>query len=47
MKKVLKVLLCIAVLLVLVIAAALGVFTLTEYRPADTETVVADHAAKA
>ena len=47
MKKLLKILLGIIGALVLILAIALGVFTITEYRPADTETVVADHTAEA
>ena len=43
MKKILKAVLFILLALVLVIALALGVFTAAEYRPADAETVVADH----
>ena len=47
MKRLLKILLGIVLALVLLIAVALGVFTVTEYRPADTETAVADHTAEA
>ena len=47
MKKLLKVLFGIILALVLVIAAALGVFTAAEYRPAETETVTADHETQA
>ena len=45
MKKLLKVIA--GIILALIIAVALGVFTVAEYRPAETETVVADHAAEA
>lgn len=43
MKKFLKIVAFIILALVLVIALALGVFTVAEYRPGDAETVVADH----
>ena len=41
--KILKVIGCILLALVLFVAVALGVFTIAEYRPADTETLIADH----
>ena len=44
MKKVLKIVGRILLALVLVVAAALVVLTVAEYRPADRETVIADHA---
>lgn len=47
MKKLLKVICTIVLVLILAVAAALGVFTVAEYRPADTETVAADPAAEA
>ena len=47
MKKLLKVLFGIIVALVLAVAVALGVFTIAEYRPAETETVTADHETEA
>ena len=47
MKTLLKVLLRIVLALVLLVAVALGVFTVTEYKPEDMETVIADHAAEA
>ena len=47
MKTLLKVLLRIVLVLVLLVAVVLGVFTVTEYKPADRETVVADHATEA
>ena len=47
MKMLLKVLLRIILALVLLVAVALGVFTVTEYKPEDMETVIADHAAEA
>ena len=47
MKTLLKVLLRIMLALVLLVAVALGVFTVTEYKPEDMETVIADHAAEA
>ena len=43
MKKVLKIIGGIILALVIVLALALGVLTITEYRPAATETVTADH----
>ena len=45
--KALKILGCLLLALVLIIAVALGVFTVAEYRPADTETVIADHETEA
>ena len=39
--KILKVFGCVLLALILLVAAALGVFTLAEYRPANTETVIA------
>ena len=45
--KILKILGCVLLALVLIIAVALGVFTVTEYRPADTETIIADHETEA
>ena len=45
--KILKILGACLLALFLVIAVALGVFTIAEYRPADTETIVADRPAEA
>ena len=45
--KILKILGCVLLALVLLVAVALGVFTAFEYRPADTETVIADHEVEA
>ena len=39
--KLLKALLCIVLVLVLLLVLAVGVFTVAEYRPADTETIIA------
>ena len=47
LKKLFKVLGCIILALVILVAVALGVFTIVEYRPADTETIIADHSAEA
>lgn len=47
MKKALKIIGGIILALVIVIALALGVLTITEYRPAAMETVIADHPAEA
>ena len=47
MKKVLKALGGIIGALLLLVVIALGVFTIAEYRPADTEVIAADHAAEA
>ena len=47
LKKILRLLGCILLALILVICIALGIFTVTEYRPAETETVIADHAVEA
>ena len=41
--KILKIIGCVLLALVLLVALALGVFTVAEYRPADTETLIADH----
>ena len=41
--KILKVLGIVLLALILLIGIALGVFTIAEYRPADTETVIANH----
>ena len=45
--KILKGFLWTVLVLILVMMAALGVFTIAEYRPAATETVTADHAVQA
>ena len=45
--KLLKIAGCIVLALVLLVAVALGVFTVAEYRPADTETLIADHETEA
>ena len=47
MKKVLKIIGRIILALVIVIALALGVLTIAEYRPAARETIIADHPAEA
>ena len=47
MKKLLKVIAVIVLALILIIAAALGVLSAAEYRPADVETVAADSGAEA
>ena len=47
MKKLLKVIAVIVLALILIIAAALGVLSAAEYRPADVETVAADPGAEA
>lgn len=47
MKKFLKIVLRILLALVLLAAVGIGVLTITEYRPGDTETVIEDHAVKA
>ena len=39
--KTLKALLCMILALILLLVLAVGVFTLTEYRPADTEILIA------
>ncbi len=43
--KILKIIGCVLLALVLLVAVALGVFTAAEYRPAGTETLIADHEA--
>ena len=43
LKKILKILLRVVLTLVLLAAIGVGVLTMTEYRPEDTETVIADH----
>ena len=45
--KILKVLGCVLLALILIVAIALGVFTIAEYRPKDTETLIADHETEA
>ncbi|MBR5961540.1 MAG: endonuclease [Clostridia bacterium] len=45
--KILKVLLCIILALVLLLVLAVGVFTIAEYRPADTETIIEQQEAAA
>ncbi len=45
--KILKVIAFVLLALVLVVAVALGVFTVAEYRPADTETVIASRETEA
>ena len=45
--KILKILGCVLLALVLIVVIALGVFTVAEYRPADTETVIAGHETEA
>ena len=45
--KILKVLCRILLALILLVAVAVGVFSAVEYRPADTETLIADHAVDA
>jgi len=47
MRKVLKAIAGIVLTLLLIIALALGVLTIAEYRPADTETITADHETEA
>ena len=42
-RKILKILGSVILALLLLVVAALGVFTVAEYRPADTETVIPDH----
>ena len=44
LKKIVKAVCCVILALILLVALALGVFTVAEYRPAPTETVTADHA---
>ena len=41
--KILKIIGCVLLALVLLVAVALGIFTAAEYRPAETETLIADH----
>ena len=41
--KILKILGSVILILVLLLGIALGVFTFAEYRPADTESIIADH----
>ena len=45
--KILKALLCIVGVLVLLLVLAVGVFTVAEYRPADTESVIAQQETEA
>ena len=45
--KTLKALLCMILALILLLVLAVGVFTLTEYRPADTEAIIAQQDAEA
>ena len=47
MKKLMKAVMGIVLALVLLVAAALGVFTIAEYRPGDLETVIAEHETEA
>ena len=47
MKKALKIIGGIILALVIVVVLALGVLTITEYRPAAKETIIADHPAEA
>ena len=46
-RKILKALLCIVLVLVLLLVLAVGVFTVAEYRPADTETIIAQQETEA
>ncbi len=46
-KRILKILGCVLLALILLVAAALGVFTIAEYRPADMEAVIEDHETEA
>ena len=41
--KILKMIGCVLLALVLLVAVALGIFTAAEYRPAETETLISDH----
>ena len=47
MKKILKIVLCVLLVLVLLIAAGIGVLTVAEYRPEASETVIENHAVNA
>ena len=47
MKKVLKIILRVLLVLVILLAVGIGVLTVTEYRPEETETVIASHPAEA
>lgn len=46
-RKILKVLGAVILILVLLVIVALGVFSVAEYRPADSESLIADHAVDA